>query len=456
MRAAYTPIAIWQRLRSTYWFVPSVMTLGAIGLAMLMVSIDRRMGSGWLTAWLYSGGADGARSLLSAVAGSTITVVSLTFSVTIVALTVTSQHFGPRLLNNFMRDIAAQIVLGAFIGTFGYCLMTLRTVQGDGDGREPFVPHLAVTVAVALTFASVAALIYFIHHISTSMQVSTITAGISRDLQHAIDRLYPTRIGDDAADAADDEGGAPARPPEAAQIAAGHSGYVQEIRADAVMALACEHGVTIWIEARPGQFIVSGAPLAFVAPAPREKRQFAEALNDVFLLGPDRTTQQDAGFAVQQLVEVALHALSPGMNEPFTAITCIDRLGEGLALLAGRRMPSPARRDESGSVRVIAHPQGFDELLSGALMPITVFAGRNPAISERLLHTLTMLAGAVSRPGDLAAVRKQADIVWREASRQIDEEIHLSELEQQHRSLLGRLDRARRSFSRETSSFDSA
>lgn len=437
MRAAYTPVAIWHRLRSTYWFIPSLMTLGAVALAVLMVSIDRRTGAGWLTAWLYSGGADGARALLSAVAGSTITVVSLTFSVTIVALTVTSQHFGPRLLNNFMRDVAAQVVLGAFIGTFGYCLMVLRTVHGEGDEREPFVPHLAVTVAVGLTLASVAALIYFIHHISASMQVSTITSSISRDLRHAIERLYPARVGE-----ADEEeaGGAAAqrlaRPAGAVQSPAEGSGYVQQIEADALMNLARKHDVTIWIEAGPGEFVVPGAPLATIAPPPRAQEEFTTAVNGAFLLGPDRTSQQDAGFAVQQLVEVALHALSPGMNEPFTAITCIDRLGEGLALLARRQMPSAARLDDSGALRVVAPPQTFDELLSDAFTPITVFAGRNPAISERLLRTLTVLAGAACRSGDLAAIRAQADIVSREAARHIEEAVHRSTLEQQYRRVL--------------------
>ena len=149
-------LAAWSRLRSTYWFVPSLMTAGAVGLAFLLVAVDRLSTdeSPWL-GWVYGGGADGARSLLSAIAGSTITVVSLTFSVTVVALTVSSQHFGPRLLANFMRDSAAQFVLGMFIGTFAYCLVVLRTVQGDGAAYDRFVPHMSVTVAVALALVSV-------------------------------------------------------------------------------------------------------------------------------------------------------------------------------------------------------------------------------------------------------------------------------------------------------------
>jgi uncharacterized membrane protein len=167
MELRFRPLAILERFRSTYWFVPSVVTIAAIALAVIVVAIDRRYSNStaWL-GWAYGGGADGARALLSAVAGSIMTVVSVTFSVMVVALTVSSQHFGPRLLNSFMRDNAAQLVLGTFTGTFAYCLMVLRTVQGEGDGYSAFVPHLAVTVALALTLVSVGMLIFYVHHIA--------------------------------------------------------------------------------------------------------------------------------------------------------------------------------------------------------------------------------------------------------------------------------------------------
>lgn len=442
MRAAHTPVAIWQALRSTYWFVPSLMTLGAVGLALVMVSIDRQAGAGWMTGWLYSGGAEGARALLAAVAGSTITVVSLTFSVTIVALTVTSQHFGPRLLNSFMRDVAAQVVLGAFIGTFGYCVMVLRTVRGAGDGLTPFVPHLAVTVAVGLTLASVGALIYFIHHISASMQVATITSRISEDLRAVIDRLYPADVGDGVTDEPHASADAvPARPGDAVQIDSSGTGYVQRIEANALMNLASKHDVGIWLAVCPGDFVVAGMPIAFASPRSGPREPFADALNGSLLLGPDRTSTQDAGFAIQQLVEVALHALSPGMNEPFTAITCIDRLGEGLAQLAGRPMPSAIRRDQGGVIRLVAPGQTFEQLLGEALAPITIFSGRNPDIGARVLRSLGIIAAAAHRPRDLAAIRAQADAVWREAGRQIEEDAHRARVEAPYRKLLAGLER---------------
>ena len=362
-----------------------------------------------------------------------ITVISLTFSVTIVALTVTSQHFGPRLLNSFMRDTVAQVVLGAFIGTFAYCLLVLRTVQAEANGRELFVPHAAVTVALVLTFMSIAALITFIHHISVAMQVLTITARISRDLTEAIERLYPQAIGKDAGTGSTEleEAGASER----VDIQAASSGYVQQIVPEGLLDLARKYGVRIRVVARPGDFVVRGSPLAWVSEPPPEGEAFTKALNGLFIIGRDRTSQQDAGFAVQQLVEVALHALSPGMNEPFTAMTCIDRLGEGFALLATRSMPASVRRDADGVVRVIAPPHTFGELLQDAFTPIALFAGPNPAIHERLFRTLALLRPRVSRSADAAAIDGQAAIVWEAAQRGVEHSVHRAALKRAYDEL---------------------
>jgi uncharacterized membrane protein len=405
----FKPVPLWYRLRATYWFVPSLLTLGAIGLAMLLVELDRGYPGArdWL-GWAYGGGADGARSLLSAVAGSTITVVSVTFSVTIVALTVSSQHFGPRLLNNFMRDTAAQLVLGAFIGTFSYCLVVLRAVQGEGDGYEMFVPHLATTAAVVLTLLSVGALIYYIHHVSVSLQVSEIALAVSRDLERAIDRLYPEPVGDERPEA---RGAAREPHPEAIQLPSGGSGYVQVIDAAQIMKAARDHDVLLWLAARPGDFLMDGACFALAHPPPRDPEGLARSVREACVLGADRTSEQDAGFAVQQLVEVALHALSPGMNEPFTAVTCIDRLGQGLARLACRRVPKSERSDEEGRVRVIAHPRTFGELLEEAFGPIARAASAEPAVTRRLLQTLRQLARLAQRADDRKAIVQQADMI---------------------------------------------
>jgi uncharacterized membrane protein len=435
----FHPVALFHRLRSTYWFLPSVVTIGAILLGVVLTTLDRSYSdaASWL-GWAYGGGAEGARALLSAVAGSMITVVSVTFSVMVVALTVSSQHFGPRMLNSFMRDNPAQLVLGTFTGTFAYCLVVLRTVQGDGDGYSAFVPHLAVTGAVALSLLSVGMLIYYVHHVAASMQVSEITAQVARDFEQTIERLYPEQFGEGTHPPRPD----PPRPGAAAHVgaAARESGYIQEIDGDAVLTLARRHDTTVWLTARPGDFVAAGCALAAADPAPADSGAFMRELLDAYVIGTDRTSRQDAGFAVQQLVEVALRALSPGVNEPYTAITAIDRLGQGLARLARRRIPSAVRKDDEGRVRVITEPQDFVGLLEAAFEPIAFFGGHNPAIAERLLQTLAHLAGAARRDEDRQALRRMADFTWAAAAKELTHERHRARLARCHQDAAARLD----------------
>jgi uncharacterized membrane protein len=398
------------RLRASYWFLPSLITLGSIAAAVALVRLDQHLGDlppG--LGWVYAGGPEGARSLLSAVAGSIVTVVSVTFSVTVVALTVSSQHFGPRLLNSFMRDRAAQIVLGVFIATFSYCVVVLRTVRGATDDINTFVPHLAVTFGVALTLLSVAMLIFYVHHVSSSLQVTEIVRGVANDLEAAIKRLYPERIG-----RPEDDDAPPARPETATMVPAPNSGYVQRVNPEGLMRWARKHDAVIWVTARPGEFVGAGAPLAFTT-----SRDDAAAVADAYVIGNDRTPDQDAGFAVQQLVEVALHALSPGINEPYTAVTCIDWLGQGLACLAERGLPPSCRADDTGRVRVVARPYTFAELLDSAFRPLREPAGGLPTVAEHLLNTLATVARRCKHAAYFAEIAEQIDGIYSAGMRQI-------------------------------------
>jgi uncharacterized membrane protein len=189
---------VWDSLHSSYWFIPTLMAAISIILAWAMLTVDRTGGTpNWW--WIYTGGTDGARSLLSSVAGSMVSVVATAFSITIVALQLASSNFGPRLLRNFMQDTGNQIVLGTFIATFIYCLLVLRTIHGEGDGYSFFVPQLSVTVGTVLAIASMGVLIYFIHHASTIIQASHVITQVSGDLDKTIDRLFPEKIGHSAA-----------------------------------------------------------------------------------------------------------------------------------------------------------------------------------------------------------------------------------------------------------------
>jgi uncharacterized membrane protein len=428
-----------RRVRSTYWFLPALMTVAAVFLSLLLTAVDRsvREVPAWL-GWAYGGGAEGARALLSAVAGSMITVVSVTFSVMVVALTVSSQHFGPRLLRSFMRDRPAQLVLGTFTGTFAYCLMVLRTVQGDdGESYEPFIPHFAVSGAVVLALAAVGALIYYVHHVALSMQVTEITRRIGHELEYAIARLYPDRIG---AEAQPGRSHPPTAPADAERVIAATSGYVQNVDDNALFALGRERETTIWLEATPGDFVAKGDVLALVHPAANGEGKSAAAIIDAYVIGSERSLEQDAGFAVQQLVEIALRALSPGVNEPFTAITVVDWLSGSLAALAQRQIPAATRTDRSGRVHIVALPRTFASLVREAFEPIALQAGRTPAVMARLLDALTRLATMAQRHEDRQAIADLGRTILTTTMRDVEDDAQRSRLAERCARLQATLD----------------
>jgi uncharacterized membrane protein len=283
------------------------------------------------------------------------------------------------------------------------------------------VPHLAVTGAMALALTSVAMLIYYVHHVSASMQVSEITSSVATDLERSIERLFPERIGEDLGQGR----GAPPPPPEAAVIEGHASGYVQSVESDDLLALATECRTVIWLDVRPGDFVTRGGIIARVHPPPPDVPSVARRLNDAIVLGADRSAHQDAGFPVQQLVEVALHALSPGINEPFTAITCIDRLGQGLALLARRQTPSALRADDEGRLRVVTTPLTFCDLIGDAFDPMRPYAAKDPTVARHAIDVLGLLARQATRQQDLDAIRRQGQLMVDAAIRELrsDDEI---------------------------------
>jgi uncharacterized membrane protein len=423
--------ALLEQLRGTYWFLPSVLTGGAIALALAFVAIDRAAGATpfWLR-WTYGGGAEGARALLSAVAGSMITVVSVTFSVLVVALTVSSQHFGPRLLRSFMRDQPAQLVLGTFTGTFAYCIIVLRTVQGDGGDRfSAFVPHLAVTAAVVAALTAVGLLIYYVHHVAVSMQVTEITHRVASELEHAIDRLYPASIGESPEP---EPPPLPPSPPEdATPVTSPASGYVQEFDGDRLMRLALDQDATVWLTARPGDFVIHGEPIGCVRAGVDADAAVAH-VRAACVIGVERTSQQDAAFGIQQLVEVVLRALSPGTNEPFTAINAVDRIGQALYMLAGRDHASAVRVDDSGRVRVVTAPRTFIELADNAFGPIADYGGGHPLVLATVFATLERVVRHTRRVDDVATLRRLADRLWSAADRSVDDDEQRRQLARLH------------------------
>lgn len=398
--------AAWERVRTTYWAVPSAMAAAASLLALGMIAVDRSLAAQVVDdlTWAYTGGPEGARAVLSAIASSMITVAGVTFSITIVALTLASQQFGPRLLRNFLRDLGNQVTLGTFIATFLYCLLVLRTVRGGDD--EEFVPHLAVTLGVVLAMFSIGVLIFFIHHIATSIQASRIIANVSADLEAAIERLFPDRIG-----RGEDETAPPLPLPDVTRahlVSAARSGYVQAVDGAALLACARDLDVVVRVVARPGTFVSIGRPLAAVSHRLGDARDVDDPVRAAFILGDERTGTQDVGFFIDQLVELAVRALSPGINDPATATACIDRLEQALCHLASRQMPSPLRFDSDGELRVVAEPVTLALMLDVALTEITRYARSSVSVRCRILHAVGELASCVSAGTDRLALVRHA------------------------------------------------
>jgi uncharacterized membrane protein len=421
---------LWEEVRTSYWFLPAVLGVIAMMAAAATIALDRSIQdhSSWIATWTYGGGPEGARAVLATIAGSMITVAGVVFSITIVALSLATAQFGPRLLRNFIRDRRNQFVLGTFTATFLYCLLVLRTVRGMDD--EKFVPSVSVTMGIVLAIGNLGVLIYFIHHVAMSIQASHVIQSVTEELRQTIDRLWPERLGRELPQS---EAEPPAFPQDdAAPLAAATSGYVDAINEEILMALARENDLVIRLAYRPGQFAVAGMPLAWVSPQERAGPDTVKQLNRAFVLVPHRTPFQDVEFAVDQLVEVAVRALSPGINDPFTAMMCIHRLGESLSYLAGRSIPSSLRYDKDSRLRVIAYPAEFRAVADAAFNQIRQYGAGSVAVLICMLETLGVIARFARRPGDRAAIAHHAALVQRTACRCIQEEADLADVKERY------------------------
>ncbi len=409
----------WQDLRSTYWALPGGMTVAAAVMALLLPEIDAHRSRDFAdnSPLVYTGGADGARVVLGTIAASTITVAGTTFSITIAALTLASSQFGPRLLRNFMRDTGNQIVLGTFIGTFLYCLLVLRRVQSVEE--IAFVPYIAITVALVMAIASIGVLIYFIDHAASSIQASHVIASASEDLEKAIDRLFPEAMGtarEELDRPAETETLALTSDTAIAEVLAPRSGYIRAIDNSGLLNAAVDSGVVIRLAVHPGDFVVKHRPIAEAWPGDHIKPEELGRISNAFIIGLQRTQEQDARFPMDQLVEIAVRALSPGINDPFTAISCVDRLGQALSRLANRDYPSRFRRDKEGTIRVIAEPVGFEAFLGTACNQIRQYGRTSVALTIHMLEMLEGVAKSSEKPPVHAAIRKQAALILEAAN----------------------------------------
>lgn len=407
-----------ESLGSSLWFLPSIFIIGAIIAALTLIEIDTRFeGNSLAEHWprIFGAGAAGARGMLTAIASSMITVAGVAFSITIVALALASSQYTSRILRNFMDDRANQVVLGVLTSVFVYCLVVLRTIRGGDEGA--FVPALAVSFAVILALVGIGSLIFFIHHIASSIQAERIIKAAADETIAAIDRLFPSKMGQ----APDLDERAPELPAagEWRTIASRRTGYIQGVDIDGLLGFARDQNAVVRMERGVGDFVVEDSPLVSVADgAIRDKREQAKLIDDLYEIGSQRTMVQDAAFGIRQIVDVALKALSPGVNDTTTAVTCVDYLGAILARLANRNFESPYRMDH-GALRVIARRASFPTVVAEALDQIRQNADGNVAVLHAMLRTLEVIAERTSDLGRRRALRRQADLIVAAARRTI-------------------------------------
>lgn len=364
--------------REAFWFLPAVLGLCALGLAQALIALDRSidgvdLGPGG--ALLYRVGASGSRDILGAIGGSMLAVAATSFSITISVLATASSTYGPRLVRNFMADRRNQFVLGVFGSTFLYALTVLRSIRAESTDGAAFVPDIAVNVAVLLAVLDVAVLVYFIHHIADSIQVSTLSARVRTELVAVVDLLYPEQAPANAVDVGAGECAWSVGPSEA--VAAERSGFVVGIDENAILTTSSNAGCVVEILVRPGDHVVAGEAVARVRP-PGRADDVGDATRSAVTLGDARTPREDVSFAVQQLTEMAVRALSPSTNDPYTAQNALAELAVGLVPMARRPSPLLGRVDDSGALRLIVGRTPATDILDDVFDAMRSYALEHP------------------------------------------------------------------------------
>jgi uncharacterized membrane protein len=388
-------VALWKRVTDSLWFIPALLTVGSAVLALLLIAYnDELVGDAdaaelW---WLFGGSADGARSVLESISGSIITVTGVVFSVTIIALQLASSQFTPRVLRQFMASRSNQLVLGVFIGTFTFTLLVQRTVNSGEVGQE-FIPAVAVTVALLLALTSIGFLIYFIDHAARSVQASTIINNVTHDTLSAVAAVFPKQVEgsngkpDVAAEELTREDAG-----EGCRVPARKAGYLQAVARKELQKIAAKHRLLARLEIEIGTYVLPGQPILTVWPARRVTEEIRTELCDVMILGFERTQHQDIKHGIIELMDIAVKALSPAINDPTTAANAIQRLSQILLELAWRERGDTTDDDDDGKPVVIVRRPRLDDMTDLAFNQIRHYAADNATIAITMMETLSQLA----------------------------------------------------------------
>lgn len=400
---------IWDSLRTQLWPVPLAAVVGALALGQYLPYLDKQLEdhlSDAVSGLLFGGGPEAAQLLMQTIAGSLVTVTSLTFSLTVVTLQLASSQFSPRLLRTFSRDRFVHMTLAMFLATFVFSLTVLRSIRSETSDGEGFVPKISVTVASGLTVASVVALVFFLAHLARQIRVETMMRDVHREADRTIGRIFPDGGSDAEPDRTHPEG-------RATFVESPVSAFLVAVDADAAVAAAVQSDAFVVIDATPGASLIAGVPFARAWSAEggviddRSRSELEAGIQASLSTGFERTAAQDAGFGLQQLLDVASRALSPGVNDPTTAVHALGHISAVLCTLVSRHTGPKLHTDDAGRPRVLISHPSFEDLLDQVMTQMIRYALDDPRTAGRLVQMLRELCWVAAAGPRSVAIRQQ-------------------------------------------------
>lgn len=423
----------WNELKSTFWFLPIVIIVVAIAIALSLLNLDQNIDMPEFGIWkfIFIESPDSARSVLTTISSAMIGVTGTVFSVTLVALTIASNQFGSRLIKNFMHIRLNQVVLGTYVATFVYCLFVLNAIK-ENDNID-FIPRFSILVALVVATCNIILLVIFIHGIAVMIQADNVIANISASISKDIDTLFPEKIGDEQKTLRDDEiDNYKNSYSFKTKIASPRNGYLQYIDGKSLMEKVVKLNGMIELYFRPGYHLVKDEYLATLYTNEELDTDEIKKIQEQFIFGTTRTAQQDMEFSIHQMVEIASRALSPGINDPYTAISCIDYLSSTLSYLSHAQFPSPFRFDEEKKLRVIANTMKFEGLMDASFNQIREYAKGSTIVIFRLMDALITINKFTEQGHQKEAIRKHARMVMNLGKVSIAEQSLVEELEEKY------------------------
>lgn len=427
----------WKQLKATFWFLPMLIISFSIFLSVGLVSLDNNINisfEGWLRFFLVNS-SDSARSILTTISGAMIGVAGTVFSVTLVALTLASSQFGPRLIKNFMYVKLNQIVLGSYVSTYLYCLLVLNAIKDNEN--YTFIPTISIFVAILATVFNIILLIIFIHQIAISIQADRVVSDISNFIENQVKNLFPDKIGEYMnEDMFIDTAKIISQYKHSTILKSPKSGYLQNIDNQALLKIVEKHDSLIEINYKTGDFFVKDLEIGVIHSHELWEENAINQLISQFVIGKTKTSQQDIEFSIHQMVEIAARALSTGVNDPYTAISCVDHLTAVMCYLAEAQFPSKYRYDQSKQLRVIAENLDFEGVLDAAFNQIRQFSTGSTAVIIRLMEAQITILKFTKTKSHKKALIKHAEMILTVGKQTIKEKNDLDDLEERAKKIL--------------------